>query len=477
MKPCACFLVLFLCLALSAGPIEDLKPGEWYAVPNSQLRASEKKPAEYMAEGMSTAEANTAYSTYQYNMGLDALIHNWNSGDYDPIRDRMIVWGGGHNGYGGNEVYIFDVKKLAWERVTDPTINPNRCHDVNPDGTPTSRHTNAGVAYIAHSDKYFSLGGARDCSSGGASGNTTWIFDFSLKKWTNMNPSGSIPYGRINVLATYDPSSTKLYFINDGFYGYEVEKNLWTKYNSTGRGDYAGGQTIDPKRRLFFQIGSGSPYIHDLKTPTITRTGLNSTGTKYLESVGAPGLAYDPVSDKIVGWYYGKEVYTLDPETLVWQTHAPAPTNTVNLTGEKLNAGGVYGRFRYMPNYNAFIAVIDVDLPVFIYKFTDAPKAPQWYLDLYGIGSSGTAVSNSSEMKSPLTVSPNPFSGKTTIQLKGNSGRVAIFDLRGRMVAAFNANPGTSKVTWNAQNHAPGIYVAQARAGGKKITRRLFLVK
>jgi hypothetical protein len=470
-----CFL--FLCLALSAGPIEDLKPGEWLAVPNSQLRAHEKKPADYMAEGMSSAEANTAYGSYQYNMGLDALIHNWNSGDYDPIRDRMIVWGGGHNGYGGNEIYAFDVKTLAWERVTDPTVNPNRCNDANPDGTPTSRHTNGGVAYIAHANKYFSLGGARDCQSGGACGHATWIFDFDLKKWSNMDPSGNIPYGRINVLATYDPSTSKLYFNNDGIYAYEVEKNLWTKYNAVSSGDYDGGQAIDPKRRLMFQIGSGTPYIHDLKTANVTRTVLNSTGTKYLESVGAPGLAYDPVSDKMVGWYYGTEVYSLDPETRVWQTHAAAPTNTVNLTGEKINAGGVYGRFRYMPNYNAFIAVIDVDMAVLIYKFTDAPRAPQWYLDLYGIGSSITTLSYKSGMKSLLNVSPNPFTGKTTIEINGQGGRVAIFDLRGRMVASLDPDPGTRKTTWNTQKHAPGVYVAQVQTGGRKITRRLFLVK
>jgi hypothetical protein len=33
----------------------------------------------------------------------------WGGGAHDTKRDRLIVWGGGHGDYGGNELYAFDV--------------------------------------------------------------------------------------------------------------------------------------------------------------------------------------------------------------------------------------------------------------------------------------------------------------------------------------------------------------------------------
>ena len=61
-----------------------------------------------------------------------------------------------------------------------------------------------------------------------------------------------------------------------------------------------------------------------------------------------PGLAYDPVQDRIVGWAGGNTVYILNPSTGVWstQTYAGAPAVLSN---------GTHGRFRYSPTSNVFV--------------------------------------------------------------------------------------------------------------------------
>ena len=53
--------------------------------------------------------------------GCGGLINSWSSGLYDSERQRMVVWGGGHNDYGGNELYAFNLKTLAWEQLTTPS--------------------------------------------------------------------------------------------------------------------------------------------------------------------------------------------------------------------------------------------------------------------------------------------------------------------------------------------------------------------
>ena len=83
-----------------AGPVDDLQPGHWFEVPNSQLL--DVTPAQ-VPPGIE---------------GYPAIMDSWSGGAYDTARDRLIVWGGGHAAYSGNEVYVFDttngaVKKLA----------------------------------------------------------------------------------------------------------------------------------------------------------------------------------------------------------------------------------------------------------------------------------------------------------------------------------------------------------------------------
>ena len=88
---------------------------------------------------------------------------------------------------------------------------------------------------------------------------------------------------------------------------------------------------------------------------------------------GCPGLAYDPVVDKIVGWTSGPSLWTLDLETLTWAEVKPAATNKV--TPSKPVGNGTYGRFRYIPSKNAYIVVNSWDTNVFVYRLSDLKTA------------------------------------------------------------------------------------------------------
>lgn len=81
-------------------------------------------------------------------------------------------------------------------------------------------------------------------------------------------------------------------------------------------------------------------------------------------------------------------------------------------------------------------------------------------------------------------VFPNPFNPETTISFsndKKESANVNIYDLRGRLVKAFN-NKNSDKVVWNGTDNAnarvaSGVYFARINVGQNSITRKITLMK
>ena len=93
-----------------AGPIDNLQPGQWYEFPGTRIRDVLPSP---IPQGNPTA-----------------MLY-YSGGAYDTRRNRLIVWGGGHAAYDGNEVYAFDVAAGKWSRLTEPTAEPPSVHSYD----------------------------------------------------------------------------------------------------------------------------------------------------------------------------------------------------------------------------------------------------------------------------------------------------------------------------------------------------------
>lgn len=130
---------------------------------------------------------------------------------------------------------------------------------------------------------------------------------------------------------------------------------------------------IDPKRRAFVVIGGGAGEIY-----TVSADGelgapqpLASSGDKEIEQCYAPGFVFDPKADRLVAWCGKGDVYTLDLDRRAWVRHSPKgqaiPNDPANTSGIR----GTYGRFRYMPEYNAYIVVNGTHNNVFLYRLSD----------------------------------------------------------------------------------------------------------
>jgi len=186
----------------------------WYAVPDS------------VPESVCPA----ATKEYDFRGNCRNVIAAWNGGIADTKMDRLIIWGGGHADYAGNEIYAFDLNPPRIERLNDPSpVNTSgKCVETLSDGKPNSRHTYAGLAYIAHANRMFSFGGSlNQC---GFFSNATWTLDLATLEWKNMNPVGGTPTAASGAIAQYDPNS-KTVFLHDtaDLWQYDYDKNRYRK--------------------------------------------------------------------------------------------------------------------------------------------------------------------------------------------------------------------------------------------------------
>jgi len=94
------------------------------------------------------------------------IISAWSSMAWDSNRRQLIIWGGGHGDYAGNDVYRFDAATLRWQRASLPSavvapFGDQRYYAV--DGAlnaPISSHTYDGQEFLPLLDRFITFGGA-----------------------------------------------------------------------------------------------------------------------------------------------------------------------------------------------------------------------------------------------------------------------------------------------------------------------------
>jgi hypothetical protein len=333
---------------------------------------------------------------------------------------------------------------ITLTRINNPVFPsplPSCLEDWGPPPTPSPRETYGNLAYISDADKMWLFGGApfatalEPCRSGGM-----WTLDFSgtAPLWTQLNqtltisPTGSIDLGANNspawmngntptdinyadyllakagdslsglvyvyisnadILASYNPSTNTLASISTG---QVVPKR------GTGQTQIRVNGVLDPVRHVLLLVGEGTMGWFDLNTLNATPPTpppfidmsqtmgqgdcgdiahidpLNSTS---LQDLNSPGLAYDPVVDRVIGWAGGHTVYVIDTTQTVSNsalackaltTYPGGPPQTpmvpaqTALTGAQYN--GTFGRFRYFPALDIFAVVNDWQQNAFTFR-------------------------------------------------------------------------------------------------------------
>ena len=343
----------------------------WHTLPNTKIA--------------SVCPSPTQYPQLQGNMGCAAVTGAWNSAVFDSTRNRMIVWGGGHNDYLGNELYALNLNAapITMTRINNPSPIVPTCGNGNTGDSPpqaASRHTYDHIVYMSHIDRMFVFGGAS--SPCGFMLQDTWTFNFATMTWQKMNPTGPAPEGNYGRATAYDPSTRKVYIADQTtLYTYTFETNAYAAV--TDHPIIIGQEMtgiMDTTRHHFIMVGNGAVRAYDMTSANPVMQTWNTTGATAMISRSNPGVAYDPTSDRIVAWDGGNTVYSLNPTTKVW-------TSVTNTGGPAAMSNGTFKRFAYSPASQAFVTVNSVDADASAFRMSAAtppvvnaaPAAPRGF--------------------------------------------------------------------------------------------------
>jgi hypothetical protein len=397
--------------AVTVGMSTGLPTGiGWHALPsNTLLQASGSCPPN-----------NFGGDPFLFARFCANVIRSWSGAIADTTANRLLLWGGGHANYFGNEIYSLNLNDnpVTLTRLKDPTIPTNfadasNCIDGippgSPDFAPNSRSSYGGMAFIPSPYQLYITGGALACQQGDQSLNT-WTISLSnlsnSSTWVHANPTlagplpgsnGGFTYGNI---ADYDPNSG-LVFLSDSaaIYTYNLQTNTYTRITPPQgfiTSFYLSG-AIDPSRKLFVLMGrcpSGAcgpgdgVFVADISNPTATTqqdwtaaTMLDPNCAEFLSGgvdpigPGNPGFAFDSVANDFVGWpNQGNPVYILTPDpansrlTCQKQTFPNGPPNSAHTTAGANSSNGTFGRFRYFPGPDVFVLVNDWNIPAYVLR-------------------------------------------------------------------------------------------------------------
>jgi hypothetical protein len=330
----------------------------WYEIPDTKLAS--RCPNDPAIEG---------------NSGCRAVINAWNGGVADEKGDRLILWGGGHSDYFGNEVYALDLDKPALSRLTEPSpvANVMSCPEAYIDGRPSARHTYGGLAYLAEQDSMFAYGGSKSACGFMSAG--TWAFDLARAQWKNLDShQGDRPANNPGAIAEYD-SSTGTVILSDtaNLFRYDPAKNNYKRLRPLSGVDYRLSGVIDPDRKLFFMIGGPGQFwaigVGENSKFEVQDWSRKVTGCDPLRYAHSPGLAYDKELREVVGWSGGDTVYLFQAETRTCSTETyPGGPGAAQ-------PNGTFGRFQYFSKLGVFALVNDWKQNAYILRL--APRTKQ----------------------------------------------------------------------------------------------------
>jgi hypothetical protein len=259
--------------------VASLTPGTWSAISTNTL--ADLDPED-------DPDANPAHpgsAPWRGNEGQSGVIDDWCGGALAyglGAHGSLLVWGGGHAGYYGNEIYAFDLGTRTWSRLSDPYPTPV-FDDVDayptgffPDGSPVVPHTTDRVEYHPGTHSFVTLEVEQN-NFGGYTTSTPAMFSLDRRQWRRS------------------PTSPE---------------HLW----------YMGWSAYDSTRELLWTEGSAAGGANPMSS--FDPTPANADGTygawaQHVPQVGALGAmgAYDPLDDAILvtSFRSGTDIFGIDP--------------------------------------------------------------------------------------------------------------------------------------------------------------------
>lgn len=294
--------------------------------------------------------------------GCDSVTEAWSGAAFDAGGNRLLINGGGHADWAGNEVYELDLDTITMRRLNAPS-HPLRdgCVAANngtyADGRPVSRHTYNHLAYLEAQGLLLLFGGSLWYC--GFFGRDTWTYDPATDTWTARSDADA-PRADYGLSIVRDPA-TGLVWARDSLnvYAYDPVAHRWQRRSGTGDLALSNARSgvFDATRGRYFLYTTAARTLHhyDVRASSglLTLVSRPAPTCTFMDRDGA-GWAYDPRADRLVAWNGGDTVHLLDPET--------ATCTSVQFPGgPAAHPQGTFGRFAYAPRDDVFVTCNDID--------------------------------------------------------------------------------------------------------------------
>jgi N-acetylneuraminic acid mutarotase len=308
--------------------IFDLKSKVWQRVPGAGPSARsrhsgliDEKRHRFIVFGgryRDTSSGSTTYTVYNEVWAFDLSTSTWTQlmptgtpppglantlAVYDAAGDRMIVYGGNSSTSGlafqpHSETWALSLADNKWSRLGSnaPRVPPYREYQTG--------------AIDAAGGRLLVFAGAGNDAFGGSFYNDLWSFDLTAEVWTQLQPAGTTPQGRIRSKAALDAANGRLLIFgghDDGALG-ERNELLAVQFNPRQWVSIHEGDTLKTMGQAFCD------FPPDFTTPDLASP----------ERREAHFFGFDAADQQFV--MYGGEtdcgnigdVWSLDPGTTRW---------------------------------------------------------------------------------------------------------------------------------------------------------------
>jgi hypothetical protein len=331
--------------------------------------------------------------------GQAAVVNAWGGAVLDPATDTMIIWGGGHNDYAGNEPYRIrlDQAAPAWSMIHLPsgagvtgqtsallssTASPATVGTYY-DGRPRSMHTYDRIVWLPGRGMLIgrNMGGFQTGSLGD---NRSWLLDVDTGEWSifaqpaasNINDVHAFCHDTLrNRVLRFTPGQAEVFSLNlttqvwsavstTGFNGTGADSH-W--YNSceyiadhdicvvlSGRSALTGDVATYPSQLRVFDCATNTWHLPAMTNFAVTAPVIHNWGyTCPSWAKGAVWIWHNQPEylDQIVRLTPGSNPRTSWTADLVTAT---AGTATAKAGGSGSGDTGTYGRFVYSPRLDGF---------------------------------------------------------------------------------------------------------------------------
>ena len=220
---------------------------------------------------------------------------------YDPVRDRMVIFGGYDGSTASNDVWVLSLSGApAWT-------------ELSPTGTPPSPRFGHTAIYDAARDRMLVFGGW----DGIGFDPTVWSLSLSgSPTWSTVSVSGSSPPGRWGHAAIYDPVHDRIIMFGGGTIHYPHEENgvweltlsgspQWSMLNPSGPASLINeyqSAFYDPERDRMVVFGGGglSPYSHGWALALSGNLAWSPLLEAPISSRTRHSAIHDPVRDRML---------------------------------------------------------------------------------------------------------------------------------------------------------------------------------